>query len=92
MLERHPHSRTAVRVRVTVTDMLGVQRLLTMLTGRAYQLTRFEADEHGAGRWRATVDLVAAPEEVEVLEARLHRLPSVLLVDVTMCGARTATA
>ena len=43
---------SSVRVHTTVTDMGGVQRVLTLLTGRAYSLTRFEAEEAGGGRWR----------------------------------------
>ena len=43
-----------VRLHVTVEDLVCVQRVLTLLTGRAYQLARFEAEEAGAGRWRLT--------------------------------------
>ena len=71
---------TTVKVSVTVTDVVGVQRVLTMMTGRGYVLTRFEADEAGDGRWRVSLDLTADPDLVEVLVARLRRFPDVLLV------------
>jgi hypothetical protein len=92
MLSRHSHTRTAAKLHVTVTDLLGTQRVLTMLTGRNYVLTRFDAEEAGAGRWRVSLDLTADPEQVELLEARLHRFPSVLAVDVEWGGALAATA
>ena len=44
---------SSVRVHATVMDMTGVQRVLTLLTGRNYSLTRFEAEEAGGGRWAA---------------------------------------
>jgi hypothetical protein len=67
-----------VKVHVTVTDLVGVQRVLTLLTGRRHAVTRLAAEEAGAGRWRLCVDTVADPDELDLLEARLHRLPSVL--------------
>ncbi|WP_448628367.1 hypothetical protein [Geodermatophilus sp. URMC 64] len=70
------------KLHVTVTDLACVQRVLTLLTGRAYVLTRFEAEEAGAGRWRVGVDTVLDGDGAELLEARLLRLPSVLAVDV----------
>ena len=92
MLPRHSHAENTAKVFVTVTDLIGVQRVLTMLTGRGYVLTRIEAEEAGAGRWRVTLDLIADPEQVQLLEARLHRIPSVLSLDVRMGGALAATA
>ncbi|MGY1706055.1 hypothetical protein ACI79C_15930 [Geodermatophilus sp. SYSU D00697] len=92
MLPRPDHTRDAAKLHVTVTDLLGAQRVLTMVTGRNYRLTRFDAEEAGAGRWRVTLDLVAVPDQVELLEARLHRFPSVLAVDVDRGGALAATA
>lgn len=78
---------SSVRVHATVMDMTGVQRVLTLLTGRNYALTRFEAEEAGGGRWRLRVEsLVAEPEDAELLEARLHRVPSTLVVDVQWSG------
>jgi acetolactate synthase regulatory subunit len=92
MLPRFSQARNTAKLHVTVTDLPGIQRVLTMLTGRQYMLTRFDAEEEGAGRWRASLDLIADPEQVELLEARLHRVPSVLAVDVTLGGALAATA
>ena len=92
MLSRHSHTRNAAKLHVTVTDLFGAQRVLTMLTGRNYMLTRFDAEEAGAGRWRVSLDLTADPTQVELLEARLHRFPSVLVVDVELGGALAATA
>ena len=67
---------------VTVSDLSAVQRVLTMLTGRAYLLTRFDAEEAGGGRWRLSIDTVVDADGAELLESRLHRLPSVQSVDV----------
>ena len=78
---------SSVRVHATVTDMTGVQRVLTLLTGRNYSLTRFEAEEAGGGRWRLRIESIAdQPEHVELLEARLQRVPSTLVVDVQWSG------
>ena len=74
---------SSVRVHATVMDMAGVQRVLTLLTGRNYSMTRFEAEEAGGGRWRLRIESNAAElEDVQLLEARLHRVPSTLVVDV----------
>ena len=82
---------SSVRVHATVMDMTGVQRVLTLLTGRNYALTRFEAEEAGGGRWRLRIESIAAePEDVELLEARLHRVPSTLVVDVQWSGVSPA--
>lgn len=83
---------SSVRVHATVTDMTGVQRVLTLLTGRNYSLTRFEAEEAGGGRWRLRIESNAEPEDVELLEARLKRVPSTLVVDVQWSGAAPAGA
>jgi hypothetical protein len=80
--------RDPVRLHLTVTDLPAVQRVLALLTGRRYALARFMADtadgdgEDGGGRWSVTLDLVADPDQVELLGARLHRVPSVLAVHV----------
>jgi len=71
-----------VKLHVTVEDLPCVQRVLTLLTGRSYPVTRFEAEEAGAGRWRLSIDTVADVDGAELLEARLLRLPSVLTVDL----------
>jgi hypothetical protein len=71
-----------VKLHVTVEDLACVQRVLTLLTGRAYSLTRFEAEEAGAGRWRLSIDTLADADGAKLLEARLLRLPSVLTVDL----------
>ena len=82
---------SSVRIHATVTDMSGVQRVLTLLTGRNYALTRFEAEEAGGGRWRLRIESTAVePEDVELLEARLHRVPSTLVVDVQWSGVSVA--
>ncbi len=74
---------SSVRIHATVMDMSGVQRVLTLLTGRNYSLTRFEAEEAGGGRWRLRIESTAVePEDVDLLAARLHRVPSTLVVDV----------
>ncbi len=79
-MSRRPTS-SPTKVRVTVTDLVAVQRVLTLLTGRRYVLTRVEAEEAGAGRWRVCLDTVLAPDDVDLLTERLHRLPCVLDVD-----------
>ena len=70
------------KLRVTVTDLSAVQRVLTLLTGRSYVLTRFAAEEAGGDRWWLSIDTIADGDGADLLEARLHRLPSVLDVDV----------
>ena len=84
-----PH---AARVRVVVTDAVGLQRVLTMLAGRQHPFTRLEAEEAGGGRWTVHLDLTAAPGQVGLIAARLHRLPSVLTVDVASAEHLTTTA
>ena len=76
-----------VQLHVTVEDLACVQRVLTLLTGRAYSLTRFEAEEAGAGRWRLSIDTLADADGAELLEARLLRVPSVLTVDLDRSAA-----
>jgi hypothetical protein len=71
-----------LKVHVTVPDLSDVQRVLTLLTGRRYPVTRFAAEEAGAGSWRVSIDTVVDADEAELLESRLHRLPSVLAVDL----------
>jgi acetolactate synthase regulatory subunit len=71
-----------VKLYVTVPDLPTVQRVLVLLTARRYPLTRFEAEEAGAGRWRVSLDTVVDADDAELLEARLQRLPSVLSVEV----------
>jgi hypothetical protein len=78
---------SSVRIHVTVTDLTGVQRVLTLLNGRNYSLTRFEAEEAGGGRWRLRIEsTTVTPGQVELLEARLQRVPDTLLVDVQCSG------
>ena len=79
-----------VKVHVTVPHVSDVQRVLTLLTGRRYPLTRFEAEEAGAGSWRVSIDTVVDAEEAQLLEARLHRLPSVLAVDLRRSAVLSA--
>lgn len=82
---------TVVRVQVTVADVHGVQRVLTMLVGRRYALTRFAADGADGGPWVVTLDVLADAEQVELLGARLHRSPSVLAVALGSGAALAAT-
>jgi hypothetical protein len=80
-----------VRLHLTVTDVLGVQRVLTMLTGRRYALTRFAATGAGDGHWRVTLDVLADADQVELLAARLDRSPSVLTLGLESGAALAAT-
>jgi acetolactate synthase regulatory subunit len=82
----------AAKVRVVVTDAVGLQRVLTMLAGRQHPFTRLEAEEAGGGRWSIDLDLVAQPGQIELVTARLHRLPSVLTVDVAWAQPLATTA
>lgn len=85
------HSATAAKVHVTVTDLSGVQRVLTLLTGRRYEFTRFSAEELGGGRWRTSFDVVVTADQGELLAERLHRIPTVLLVEMAMCVCRSGS-
>ena len=88
----HAAVRTA-RIQALATDMLGVQRVLTLLTGRNYSLTRFEAEEAGGGRWRLRVETIATDhQQVELLQARLQRLPSLLVVNAEWSGSSPVMA
>ena len=78
------------KVHVTVPDLPTVQRVLVLLTARRYPLTRFEAEEAGAGRWRVSIDTVVGADGAELLEARLLRLPSVLSVEVRRSAVLSA--
>lgn len=73
---------SAVQVHVTVTGLPEVQRVLTVLTGRAYPVTRFRAEEAAAGCWRVSIDLFVGDDGVDLVRARLTRMPCVLGVDV----------
>jgi hypothetical protein len=80
-----PHHRPCpahapVKVHVLVADVADVQRILVLLTGRNYPITRFEAEDAGSGRWRLSIDCVVDAQGADLLEARLHRLPGVLTV------------
>lgn len=83
---------SSVRVNATVTDLSSVQRVMILLTGRNYSLTRFEAEEAGGGRWRLRIEALAEREHVEILAARLQRVPSTLVVDVQWTGVSPAVA
>ena len=72
----------AVRLHVTVPGLPDAQRVLTVLTGRAYPVTRFEAEEFAAGCWRLTIDLFLDADGVDLSRARLERMPCVLGVEV----------
>ncbi len=81
---------STARLHLTVTDVLAVQRVLTLLTGRSYLLTHFQADDAGDGRWRVALDVLATADQVQLLGARLHRSPSVLTVALDPGAALTA--
>lgn len=72
---------SSVKFYVTVPDLMSVQRILVLLTGRAHRITRFAAEETRAGRWRLALECTADDKQADLLEARLHRLPTVLEVD-----------
>ena len=82
---RTPHvaATRAAKVRVVVTDVVGLQRVLTLLTGRQHAFSRLEAEEAGDDRWTVSFDLVDSPTRADLVAARLHRLPSVLTVEIT---------
>ncbi|MDP5182108.1 hypothetical protein QOZ88_05620 [Blastococcus sp. BMG 814] len=92
MTTHHDLVPSAAKVRVVVTDALGLQRVLTMLTGRNHGFTRLAAEEADQGRWTVTVDLSATPHELDLVTLRLERLPSVLTVAVSAPGALAAIA
>jgi hypothetical protein len=89
---QHSTPTNAAEVHVVVTDALGLQRVLTMLTARQHAFTRLAAEQAGAERWTIRVDLIATPDQVDLVAARLHRLPCVLTVDVRSAGRLAATA
>ena len=89
----HPHpTASPAKVRIVVPDAVGLQRVLTLLMGRRHAFTRLEAEEAGAGRWTVRLDLVATADELDLVTARLHRLPSVLSVEVASAVALASTA
>jgi hypothetical protein len=80
------------RIHALVADMPSVQRVLTLLTGRNYPLTRFEAEEAGGGRWRLRIETMAAEDgQVELLVTRLQRLVSVLVVSTESSGPSSSS-
>jgi hypothetical protein len=82
LLPRHGRTADAAKLYVTVADVIGLQRVLTLLNGRNHAFSRFEAEEAGGGRWALRLDLVGTAAQLDLLAARLERLPSVLDVDV----------
>jgi hypothetical protein len=86
----HPRAVVSARIQLAVTDLVSVQRVLVVLTGRNHSFTHFEAEEAGGGQWRLSLDTVGDRDALELLEARLLRLPSVLTVEVTWTGSLTA--
>jgi hypothetical protein len=82
LLPRHGHTADAAKLYVTVADVVGLQRVLTLLNGRNHAFTRFEAEEAGGGRWALRLDLVGTPAQLDLVAARLDRVPSVLDVEV----------
>ena len=87
----HADARATAKVAVLVCDVAGVQRILTLLTGRNCAITRFEAEEAGSGRWRLSVDCVVDAPGADLLAARLQRIPSVLTVRLRRGGHLAAT-
>lgn len=69
-------------LRVTVTDLTAVQRVLVLVTGRATSVTGLVAQQSADGRWRIALRCPIGPEETHLLRRRLDRLPSVLAVFV----------
>lgn len=65
---------------VTVTDLPGVQRILTTLVGRRHAISHFEAEEAAGHGWRVTVDCPSVGQDPALLLERLSRFPSVLAV------------
>lgn len=83
----HPHparlpAAQCATLRVTVPDLLAVQRVLALLTGRATSVTGLDAQQSADGRWRIALRCPVGPEEIDQLRRRLDRLPSVLTVVV----------
>ena len=88
------HDRTAERattLTVTVTSVVGFQRVLTMLLGRRYPVRRLAAEETDDGRWRVELLTLVDPGALSLLTVRLERLPDVLLVEAG-AGVRAASA
>jgi hypothetical protein len=92
MVIHHDLVMSAAKVRVVVCDALGLQRVLTMLTGRNHAFTRLEAEEADQGRWTVTVHLAATSHQLDLVTSRLGRMPTVLTVDVTVPERLAATA
>lgn len=69
-------------LRVTVTDLAAVQRVLVLLTGRATSVTGLVAQQAADGRWRVALRCPIGPEASDLLRRRLNRVPSVLAVVV----------
>ncbi len=70
-------ARNTARLHLTVTDLRGVQRVLTLLIGPNTCSPASRPTTQGDGRWRVALDVVADPDQVQLLEARLHRNPGV---------------
>lgn len=77
-----PPAGPCATLRVTVTDLTAVQRVLVLLTGRATSLTGLDAQQSADGRWRIALRCPLGPEDTHLLRRRLDRLPSVLAVVV----------
>jgi hypothetical protein len=69
-----------VTVRVTVTDLTAVQRVLVLLTGRAISVTSLAAQQAEDGRWHVALGCPIGSQETVLLRRRLDRVPSVLAV------------
>jgi hypothetical protein len=79
---RPPLDHPPAKLRVSVPQAVDLQRVLTVLTGRNHPFTRFAAEEATSGGWSLTLDLTAAPDQLDLVRARLLRLPCVLAVEV----------
>lgn len=89
---RTPTDELFTRFRVLVTDLVAVQRVLVMLSGRSYEPTRFEAEEAGAGRWRVRFDTRMTDQGADLLTARLQRQVGVLDVEYRSTGFLASSA
>ncbi len=81
----------ATTLTVTVTSVVGLQRVLSMLVARRYVVRRFAAEETVGGRWRLELLTSLDPGALGLLAARLQRLADVLQVE-SGTGDRAAPA
>lgn len=74
-------STAATRVLVTAHGWTCVQRVIVLLTGRAYVVGSFTATPSArAPYWQVSIELRCDPDALRLLQARLERLPAVTAV------------